>query len=1221
MANKKILTDVEIDGDINVVDLTASNRIYLGDGGNGYFYSDTDGRTAFTGGDLYIQTGVSNYFNYANVQFHGASTGDSHRFRGNELIGDDWEIDTSGNITGANLSGTNTGDQDLSGYALTTHSHNVWDLAANRSSINIDSAGADNFWQYKHGTQTTDGTHAGSYTYVVSFGDNRQGVQFSHSYGTGTELYYRGGTDNAGSENGANTYKDWRKLLVQDDLSGYLTTSSAASAYLPLAGGTLTGTLTISNAAVPLKFEESGYTGAGKYWRHVQDGGNLRFDSCTTGDGLFTPYTAALQLESDGAVKFGGLAIAGFMKTNATGQVSIDTNTYLTSADVTSSQWDDVTGGINYADGNVGIGIPIPTEKLHVNGNIELASGWEIGSNDGNYWQRIRTEDSSTTTANAFNFETRNGSGAFLNHLTILNNGNVGIDTASPDAKLDVSSRVQIDEYDAEGSGSTAYTSGYIRLAAPNKTGWGEGDELGKVEFYGQDASGIGARNAASIRAVCENGDGSTTTTFSGGLAFYTSGYNDTEAEALRIDRSGNVGIGTTSPTADLHIQGSSSTDVPILRVGGYGDSGSKLELAEQLTNGDMNYGYSFFNDGNASNTLIIKAHNNSTTGTTAITINRTNAITTFGTVPAVGTISAGDNSTRAASTAFVTAAITAAAPSVGNGQIDGRTSGLGLSGSMDATANQSGNTTFTVTSNAATAANASTIVYRTASAHIRARLFRANYQNQSTISGGMAFRVNNGVDDFIRFCNDKGAIRTFLGVPASGDLSNYLLNTTDTFTGTLTVSGDTDILDNDILVDTNHGFVNSGQWTRNTTPSGYIAFGPANTSHAHIYTDRPTFYFNKQLLVLNHTVWNAGNDGSGSGLDADLLDGLEASQFLRADASDTTTGSLTVDGDVITNEVRTRGGQQLILNAGEANSYATGQTNELVYVNAEAGFQVNSSPDNWGSGWAGRKTTTINDSNGNSTFANNLYIPNRIYHYNNSGTYMQFHATDQWRVVTGDSERLEVNNSATSVTSGNFLVNAGNVGIGTTSPQKPLHVSSGSTETTLIVGAEGTGNDRSARLFLNEGEGGVTNSLDYGFSLSYDGQGSQYGGISANQFGIIRHNNSSTGTPVMTMYRTNNNTTFAGTVTGTNFILSSDSRLKENVEEVDNKSINVDWKTFEMKSNKGQKRYGVIAQELEEVHPEFVRTDEEGMKSVAYVDLLIAKIAELEARLEKLEK
>ena len=194
-----------------------------------------------------------------------------------------------------------------------------------------------------------------------------------------------------------------------------------------------------------------------------------------------------------------------------------------------------------------------------------------------------------------------------------------------------------------------------------------------------------------------------------------------------------------------------------------------------------------------------------------------------------------------------------------------------------------------------------------------------------------------------------------------------------------------------------------------------------------------------------------------------------------------------------------------------------------------------------------------------------------------------------------------------------------GNVGIGTTSPQAKLHVSGGSSiETTLIVGAEGTGSDKSARVFLNEGEGGVSNSKDYGFSLAYDGQGAQYGGLSANQFGILRHNNSAVGGAVMVMNRTNNNTTFTGTVTGTNFILSSDERLKKNIEEVDNKSIKADWKTFELKTEKGQKRYGVIAQELEKTNPEFVREDTQGFKSVAYIDLLIAKIAELEARLEK---
>jgi len=62
----------------------------------------------------------------------------------------------------------------------------------------------------------------------------------------------------------------------------------------------------------------------------------------------------------------------------------------------------------------------------------------------------------------------------------------------------------------------------------------------------------------------------------------------------------------------------------------------------------------------------------------------------------------------------------------------------------------------------------------------------------------------------------------------------------------------------------------------RMQTDSGYIDFGPQNTSYAHIYTDRPSFYFNKELLVNGNKVWHAGNDGSGSGLDADLLDGVQ---------------------------------------------------------------------------------------------------------------------------------------------------------------------------------------------------------------------------------------------------------------------------------------------------------------------------------------------------------
>ncbi len=93
---------------------------------------------------------------------------------------------------------------------------------------------------------------------------------------------------------------------------------------------------------------------------------------------------------------------------------------------------------------------------------------------------------------------------------------------------------------------------------------------------------------------------------------------------------------------------------------------------------------------------------------------------------------------------------------------------------------------------------------------------------------------------------------------------------------------------------------------------------------------------------------------------------------------------------------------------------------------------------------------------------------------------------------------------------------------------------------------------------------------------------------------------------------------TLNSTATATNFILSSDETLKDNIKEIDVKHVDVDWKNFELKSEPGIKRAGVIAQELEVKHPEFVRTASDGIKSVAYIDLLITKIAELEARLEK---
>ena len=84
---------------------------------------------------------------------------------------------------------------------------------------------------------------------------------------------------------------------------------------------------------------------------------------------------------------------------------------------------------------------------------------------------------------------------------------------------------------------------------------------------------------------------------------------------------------------------------------------------------------------------------------------------------------------------------------------------------------------------------------------------------------------------------------------------------------------------------------------------------------------------------------------------------------------------------------------------------------------------------DNWRVATNG--TTRMQVDNSNTTMYNNIqmsghwldmnnnaiYGVDTIYHEGDTNTYMQFHASDQWRVVTGGTERLEVNNSAITST------------------------------------------------------------------------------------------------------------------------------------------------------------------------------------------------------------
>lgn len=128
-------------------------------------------------------------------------------------------------------------------------------------------------------------------------------------------------------------------------------------------------------------------------------------------------------------------------------------------------------------------------------------------------------------------------------------------------------------------------------------------------------------------------------------------------------------------------------------------------------------------------------------------------------------------------------------------------------------------------------------------------------------------------------------------------------------------------------------------------------------------------------------TIWHAGNGGTGSGLDADLLDGLEAAAFMRSNTNTSTTGNLTIDGTTITETLQGKG-TQLVINGGDSAGKVAGQTLERVYVNAESGLSINT-PDaahaNWEAGYSVNTTIIMGDSitiGGNTAFHDG-YHPN----------------------------------------------------------------------------------------------------------------------------------------------------------------------------------------------------------------------------------------------------
>ena len=125
-----------------------------------------------------------------------------------------------------------------------------------------------------------------------------------------------------------------------------------------------------------------------------------------------------------------------------------------------------------------------------------------------------------------------------------------------------------------------------------------------------------------------------------------------------------------------------------------------------------------------------------------------------------------------------------------------------------------------------------------------------------------------------------------------------------DTFTGTLT-TGELTIFSNHPVHAGYSGIANTEAWTATTGQYMIISAGTDTYINGdNVYIRAGNNLTTNELKVTTsgttiggNTVWHAGNDGAGSGLDADLLDGISSASFLRSDATDTASGALTFTG------------------------------------------------------------------------------------------------------------------------------------------------------------------------------------------------------------------------------------------------------------------------------------------------------------------------------------